>query len=153
MKLHKSGEDYLEAIFVLQKKKGMVRSVDVAQHLGVKKPSVCHAVSILEQGGFLVKDEDHFIHLTEKGRKAAEAIYERHCYFKNWLIEAGVEDATAEQEACRIEHDISEQSFQKLKKQMVIEFPEERPPEIYSIKRKLQSYFGILRKKLEKDSR
>ena len=67
MKLHESGEDYLEAIFVLQKKKGMVRSIDVSQHLGVKKPSVCNAVSILEQGGFLVKDEDHFLHLTEKG--------------------------------------------------------------------------------------
>ncbi|MBM6804380.1 metal-dependent transcriptional regulator [Mediterraneibacter glycyrrhizinilyticus] len=93
-----------------------LRSVDVAQHLGVKKPSVCNAVSILEQGGFLVKDEDHFLHLTEKGRETAEAIYERHCYFKNWLIEAGVEAATAEQEACRIEHDISEQSFRKLKK-------------------------------------
>ena len=93
-----------------------LRSVDVAQHLGVKKPSVCNAVSILEQCGFLVKDEDHFLHLTEKGRKTAETIYERHCYFKNWLIEAGVEDATAEQEACRIEHDISEQSFRKLKK-------------------------------------
>ena len=89
MKLHESGEDYLEAIFVLQQKKGMVRSVDVSQHLGVKKPSVCHAVSILEQGGFLVKDDDHFLHLTEKGREKAEAIYERHCYFKNWLIEAG----------------------------------------------------------------
>ena len=63
MKIHESGEDYLEAIFVLQQKKGMVRSVDVAQHLGVKKPSVCNAVSILEQGGFLVKDEDHFLHL------------------------------------------------------------------------------------------
>ena len=75
MKLHESGEDYLEAIFVLQKKKGMVRSVDVAQHLGVKKPSVCNAVSILEQGDFLVKDEDHFIHLTEKGRKAADSRY------------------------------------------------------------------------------
>ena len=83
---------------------------------GVKKPSVCHAVSILEQGGFLIKDEDHFLHLTERGKETAEAIYERHCYFKNWLIEAGVEDATAEQEACRIEHDISEQSFQKLKR-------------------------------------
>ena len=91
-----SREDYLEAILVLQQKRGMVRSVDVAQHLGVKKPSVCNAVSILERGGFLVKDEDHFLHLTEKGREMAEAIYERHCYFKNWLIEAGVEDATAE---------------------------------------------------------
>ena len=115
MKLHESGEDYLEAIFVLQQKKGMVRSVDVSQHLGVKKPSVCHAVSILEQGGFLVKDEDHFLHLTEKGRKTAETIYERHCYFKNWLIEAGVDPALAEQDACRMEHVISQRSFEHLR--------------------------------------
>ena len=71
MKIHESGEDYMEAIFVLQKKKGMVRSVDVSQYLNVKKPSVCHAVSILEKGGFLIKDEDHFLHLTEKGRETA----------------------------------------------------------------------------------
>ena len=70
-----SREDYLEAILVLQQKKGMVRSVDVAQHLGVKKPSVCNAVSILEQGGFLVKDEDHFLHLTEKaGRRLRQSM-------------------------------------------------------------------------------
>ena len=120
-----SRDDYLAAILVLQQKKGMGRSVDVAQHLGVKKPSVCNAVSILEQCGFLVKDEDHFLHLTEKGRKTAETIYERHCYFKNWLVEAGVADATAEQDACRIEQVIREQSFQKMKRWKVLGHTEE----------------------------
>lgn len=125
MKLHASGEDYLEAILVLQKKRGIVRSVDVAEYLDVKKPSVSNAVGILERGGFVIKDQYHFLHLTDKGRETAEKIYERHCYFKRWLIEAGVEDATAEQEACRIEHDISEQSFEKLKKWKELEHSEE----------------------------
>ena len=81
MKLHASGEDYLEAILVLHKKMGMVRSVDVARHLEVTKPSVCHAVATLRDGGFLTMDEDHFLHLTDVGREVAEKIYERHCFF------------------------------------------------------------------------
>ena len=81
MKLYASGEDYLEAVLVLHKKMGMVRSVDVARHLGVSKPSVCHAVAVLQEGGFLLMDEDHFLHLTEQGRKIAEKIYERHRFF------------------------------------------------------------------------
>lgn len=72
MKLHASGEDYLEAILVLHKKMGMVRSVDVARHLEVTKPSVCHAVATLREGGFLTMDEDHFLHLTDVGREVAE---------------------------------------------------------------------------------
>ena len=72
MKLRASGEDYLEAILVLQKEKDMVRSVDVARRMEVSKPSVCHAVSILRDGGFLTMDEDHFLHLTEVGREVAE---------------------------------------------------------------------------------
>ena len=78
MKLHASGEDYLETILVLQKKLGMVRSVDVARHMEVSKPSVCHAVATLRDGGFLTMDEDHFLHLTDVGREVAEKIYERH---------------------------------------------------------------------------
>ena len=77
MKLHASGEDYLETILVLQKKLGMVRSVDVARHMEVTKPSVCHAVATLRDGGFLMMDEDHFLHLTDVGREVAEKIYER----------------------------------------------------------------------------
>ena len=104
-KLHASGEDYLEAVLVLQKKKGMVRSVDVARYMEVSKPSVCHAVATLKAGGFLTMDEDFFL-------------YEKHCFFTRLLVEAGVEPKTAEQEACCMEHVISENSFRHLKQSM-----------------------------------
>ena len=110
-----SGEDYLETILVLQKKLGMVRSVDVARHMEVSKPSVCHAVATLRDGGFLTMDEDHFLHLTDVGREVAEKIYERHCFFTEQLITAGVDPKTAEADACRIEHIISDESFSRLK--------------------------------------
>ena len=115
MKIHASGEDYLEAILVLKTEKGMVRSVDVARYVGVSKPSVCHAVNVLCDGGFLTKDDKHFISLTEEGRKIAEKIYERHKFFKEQLISAGVSPNIAETEACRIEHCNSDESFLKLK--------------------------------------
>ena len=115
MKLHASGEDYLEAILVLQKKLGMVRSVDVARHMEVSKPSVCHAIAILRDGGFIKMDEDHFLHLTDIGRAVAEKIYEKHCFFTEQLIAAGVDPKTAEADACRIEHIISDESFSRLK--------------------------------------
>ena len=115
MKLYASGEDYLEAILVLKNKLGMVRSVDVARHMEVTKPSVCHAVAILRDGGFLTMDEDHFLHLTDVGREVAERIYERHCFFTEQLIAAGVDPKTAEADACRIEHIISDESFDRLK--------------------------------------
>ncbi len=115
MKIHASGEDYLEAILVLKTEKGMVRSVDVARYVGVSKPSVCHAVNVLCDGGFLTKDDKHFISLTEEGRKIAEKIYERHKFFKEQLISAGVSPNIAETEACRIEHCVSDESFLKLK--------------------------------------
>lgn len=116
MPLHKSGEDYLEAILVLQKKKGMVRSADVARHLEVSKPSVCHAVATLKKGGFLLMDGDHFLHLTDLGREVAEDTYEKHRFFTEMLTNVGVDPITAERDACRIEHVISESSFQHLKK-------------------------------------
>ena len=115
MPLRKSGEDYLEAILVLKKKKGMVRSADVARHLEVSKPSVCHAVAILKKGGFLLMDGDHFLHLTDLGREVAEDTYEKHRFFTDRLIEAGVDPETAERDACRIEHVISEETFERLK--------------------------------------
>ena len=115
MKLHASGEDYLETILVLHKKTGMVRSVDVARHMEVSKPSVCHAVATLRDGGFLTIDEAHFLHLTDVGREVAERIYERHCFFTEQLIAAGVDPKTAEADACRIEHIISDESFDRLK--------------------------------------
>ena len=116
MKLHASGEDYLETILVLQKKRGMVRSVDVSRHMEVSKPSVCHAVATLRDGGFLTMDEDHFLHLTDVGREVAKKIYERHCFFTERLISLGVDPKTAEADACRIEHVISTESFEHLKK-------------------------------------
>ena len=116
MKLYASGEDYLEAILVLQKKLGMVRSVDVARHMEVSKPSVCHAVATLRDGGFLTMDEDHFLHLTDVGCEVAERIYERHCFFTEQLIAAGVDPKTAEADACRIEHIISQDSFEKIRR-------------------------------------
>ena len=115
-KLYASGEDYLEAILLLHKKMGMVRSVDVARHTGVSKPSVCHAVATLRDGGFLTIDSDYFLHLTDVGREVAEQIYEKHRFFTEMLINAGVDPITAERDACRIEHVISESSFQRLKK-------------------------------------
>ena len=116
--LHASSEDYLETILILQKKKGMVRSVDVAQHMGVSKPSVWHAVTTLKKGGFLTMDEDFSLHLTDVGREVAERTYEKHCFFTRLLVDAGVEPKTAEQDACRMEHVISENSFQHLKQSM-----------------------------------
>ena len=113
--LHASGEDYLEAILVLKRKKGMVRSVDVARQMGVSKPSVCHAVATLKEGGFLTMDEDAFLHLTDVGREVAEKTYEKHCFFTRLLVDAGVEPKDAEQDACRMEHAISDDSFQKIK--------------------------------------
>ena len=95
MKLHASGEDYLEAILVLKKKKGMVRSADVARHLEVSKPSVCHAVATLKKGGFLLMDGDHFLHLTDLGREVAEDTYEKHRFFTEMLVTAGVDPVTA----------------------------------------------------------
>lgn len=117
MKLYESGENYLEAILLLQRKRGAVRSVDIARYMEVSKPSVCHAVNVLCNGGFLTRDDKHFIYLTEEGRKIAEKIYERHEFFKNQLISAGIRPNIAEIEACRIEHCISDESFLKLKEQ------------------------------------
>ena len=115
MEIHASGEDYLEAILVLHKKMGTVRSVDVARHMEVSKPSVCHAVATLKKGGFLLIDVDHFLHLTDLGREVAEATYEKHRFFTDRLIEAGVDPVTAEKDACRMEHVISQESFEHLK--------------------------------------
>ena len=118
MKIHTSGEDYLEAVLVLQMMQGMVRSVDLARYMGFSKPSISHAVGVLKNGGFLTVDGDGFLHLTDIGREVAEKIYERHLFFTEQLVAAGVDLETAEQEACRMEHAISEDSFQKLKEKV-----------------------------------
>ncbi len=115
MKLYASGEDYLEAVLVLQRKQGMVRSIDLARHMGFSKPSISHAVGVLKNGGFLTVDDDGFLHLTVIGREIAEKIYERHLFFMEQLIAAGVDPKTAEADAWRIEHIISDESFDRLK--------------------------------------
>ena len=115
MKIYALGADYLEAVLVLQKKKVMVRSVDLARHMGFSKPSISHAVGVLKNGGFLTVDEDGYLHLTEDEREVAEKIYERHQFFTELLVAVGVDRETAERDACRIEHAISEEAFQKLK--------------------------------------
>lgn len=117
MKLQASGENYLKAIYILQKEKGMVRSVDVAEQMDVSKPSVSHAVKLLCKGGFLTMDDDYTLHLTDLGREVAEKLYERHRYFTEQLTAAGVDADTARAEACRMEHTVSDDSFQKLKEQ------------------------------------
>ena len=118
MKIHASGEDYLEAVLVLQKNHGAVRSIDVARRVGVSKASVSYAVSALREGGFLTVDSDYVLHLTEAGRNVAEKIYERHQFFTEQFIAAGVDPEIAERDACRIEHAISDTSFRKLKEKV-----------------------------------
>ena len=110
-----SREDYLKAILVLQRRMGDVHSVDVARYLGFSKPSVCHAVALMTEEGYLMMDEDHTLLFTEKGREVAEKTYERHCFFTHHLISIGVDPVKAQEDACRLEHAISDESFQKLK--------------------------------------
>lgn len=114
MELRASGEDYLEAVFILGQRMGQVRAIDVAQYLGFAKTSVSHGLRLLRQGGFLTRDADGHLYLTEAGQETAEKIYARHRFFTQWLIEAGVDPDTAEKDACRMEHAISEESFRKL---------------------------------------
>ena len=105
----------MEAILILEQKRGYVRSSDVAEQMKVTKPSVTNATRLLKEDGFLTMDGDKQIRLTELGREVAESIYERHCILKEGLIYLGVDAETAEQDACRIEHDISRETFEKLK--------------------------------------
>ena len=116
MALTPAMEDYLEAILMIKQQHGYVRCVDVAEQLGVKKPSVSRAVKELSKSGHVVTDADGTLSLTETGLQLAEQIYEKHRFFTEQLIAAGVDPKTAEQDACGIEHVISAESFQKLKK-------------------------------------
>jgi len=114
-KLHRSGEDYLETVLILQKKNGPVRSVDVADYMKVTRPSVSRAIGILKDGGFLVMNEDKTLTLTDIGKDTAERVYEKHCVLKDRLVSLGVDPEIAEQDACGIEHIISRESFEKIK--------------------------------------
>ena len=118
MALHQSGEDYLEAILALREERGAVRSIDVAQHLGYSKPSISRAMSILKASGYLTMEKDGHLTLTEEGERVAQSIYERHRLLTQWLMALGVSPETAEEDACKIEHNISEETFQCLKAHM-----------------------------------
>ena len=118
MALTSSMEDYLEAVLMVKKEQGNARCTDVAERLGVKKPSVSRAVKELSKSGHLVKNDDGTLSLTETGLQLAEQIYEKHRFFTEQLIAAGVDPKIAEQDACNIEHAISKTSFEKLKKSL-----------------------------------
>ncbi|MFR0845008.1 MAG: metal-dependent transcriptional regulator [Oscillospiraceae bacterium] len=115
MTVRESGEMYLEAILVLARKSGYVRSIDVSEYLGYSKPSVSRAMGILREGGYILMEKDGAITLTDSGKKLAETIYERHTVLSELLIRLGVDEKTATDDACRIEHVISDESFQAIK--------------------------------------
>ena len=115
MRLQESGEMYLESIYVLAQKGGHVRSIDISEYMGYSKPSVSRAVSLLKNGGYITMDKDNYIHLTETGLEIAEKIYERHTVLSAMLMRIGVSEKTAAEDACRIEHDISDESFEAIK--------------------------------------
>lgn len=114
-KLYESGENYLETIFVLHLRENYVRAVDIAHELDVSKPSVSRAMGILRDGGFITIAADGNITLTDSGTEVAERIYERHCILTQWLVDLGVSAETAAEDACRMEHVISAESFNALK--------------------------------------
>lgn len=116
MHLQESGEMYLETIYVLSKKLGKVRSLDVAEHMGFSKPSVSRAVGLLKNGQYLVMDKDGFLELTDIGLEIAQKIYERHTLLTKFLCRIGVDSEIASQDACKMEHHISEETFLAIKK-------------------------------------
>ena len=115
MKIQESAENYLETILMLGKEKGNVRSIDIATALSFSKPSVSVAMKNLRENGYILMDKDGYIALTEKGHEIAETIYERHTLLSSFLMYLGVSRETATQDACRIEHVISPESFEALK--------------------------------------
>ena len=118
MRIHKSAEDYLEMILRLNEEKGYARSVDIATGLGVSKPSVSVAMKQLREGNYIFMDKDNYITLTETGMEIAQRIYERHKVLTRMLTMIGVDEKTAEDDACKVEHDISVQTFIALKDQL-----------------------------------
>ena len=114
-KIYESGEDYLETILILHQKQGGDLSIDVVREMELSKPSVSRAMGILRDGGFITVDDGGFITLTETGLDVAKTMYERHCFFTDWLISIGVAPDVAAEDACKIEHDLSKESFAKIK--------------------------------------
>ena len=115
MKLHESAEMYLETIYTLSRERGNVRSIDVAEHMGYSKPSVSRAVGLLKKGGYLTMEPDGSLVLTPEGEQVAQKVYERHTVLTAMLTRLGVDPQTAAEDACRIEHVISEASFRAIR--------------------------------------
>ena len=118
MPLHESAEMYIETIYILSRQRGSVRSIDVAEHMGYSKPSVSRAVGLLKQGGYLVMDSDGSLTLTDKGESTARSIFERHTVLSNFFIRLGVSEAVASEDACKIEHIISDKPFDAIQEHM-----------------------------------
>ena len=118
MALQESGEMYLETILILSRKQKQVRSVDICDHMGYSKPSVSRAVGLLKKGGFITVEKEGYIHLTEEGLALAEKILDRHTILTKMLIGLGVSRETASNDACRIEHVISDETFQAIRNHM-----------------------------------
>ena len=116
MKIQESGENYLETILMLEQKNGTVRSIDIANELAFSKPSVSRAMGLLKSGGYIKVDENGFITLLEPGREVAEMIYERHTLLTQFLTRLGVSPEVAAEDACKLEHVISDESFQAIKR-------------------------------------
>ena len=119
MKIQESAENYLETILILQHKKGSVRSIDIVNELDYAKPSVSVAMKNLRENGYILMDTSGFITLTEKGRVMADTMYERHTMISDWLVTLGVNRDTAVEDACRIEHVISAESFEAIKRHVL----------------------------------
>lgn len=111
MKIQKASEDYLESMLMMKEQHGYIRSVDVADHLGVTKPSVTYATKQLKQNGFITMDRDGLITLTESGMEIADRIYTRHKTLTEFFMRIGVDEKTAREDACKVEHDVSEKTF------------------------------------------
>lgn len=118
MRLQESGEMYLESIYVLSKKLGAVRSIDISEYMGYSKPSVSRAVSLLKNAGYLVMNEENLITLTDSGLAIAKKIYGRHTLLSDLLIRLGVSEETAVQDACKMEHTISDETFEAIQRHM-----------------------------------
>ena len=116
MKIQESAENYLETILMLEQSKGRVRSIDIAVELGFSKPSVSRALGLLKQGGYVVSDSDGFLFLTKEGRHVAEKTYERHRMLTEFFVRLGVDEKIAVEDACKIEHHISDETFEALKR-------------------------------------
>ncbi|MDO5349324.1 MAG: metal-dependent transcriptional regulator [Lachnospiraceae bacterium] len=116
MKIHESAENYLETILMISERKPQVRSIDIVNELEFSKPSVSVAMKNLRQNGYILMDKDGYITLTDSGRKIAETMYERHKLLSKWLMKLGVDEQTAVDDACRMEHVISAESFEAIKR-------------------------------------